>query len=116
VTPEGVREFKDRHGDFRTGREARAACMLALRRAYGIHLTKKLPGQGNHFCHKLWITSRHTGSSLEADLDAAPTTQAQENKREHVGRNGDVRVNPELYHHGNCDERSPARHDAHERR
>jgi hypothetical protein len=40
VTPEGVREFKDRHGDFGTGREARTACMLALRRVYGIHLIR----------------------------------------------------------------------------
>src|SRR5208337_2617030 len=56
---------EDRHGVFGTGVRARTICMLALLRVRGIHLTRQRQGQVCHFCHKQWITSRHTGTSGE---------------------------------------------------
>src|SRR5271157_2750195 len=56
---------EDRHAVFGTGVRARTTCMLALLRVHGIHLTRQRQGQASHFCHKQWITSRHTGTSGE---------------------------------------------------
>src|SRR5271157_6015564 len=56
---------EDRHAVFGTGVRARTICMLALLRVRGIHLTRQRQGQVCHFCHKQWITSRHTGTSGE---------------------------------------------------
>ncbi len=56
---------EDRHAVFGTGVRARTICMLALLRVRGIHLTRQRLGQVCHFCHKQWITSRHTGTSGE---------------------------------------------------
>jgi hypothetical protein len=59
------RGVEDRHAVFGTGVRARTACMLASLRVHGIHLTRQRQGQASHFCHKQWITSRHTGTSGE---------------------------------------------------
>ena len=62
----GIRLWaEDRHAVFGTGVRARTAPMLALLRVHGIHLTRRRQGQVCHFCHKQWITSRHTGTSGE---------------------------------------------------
>ncbi len=56
---------KDRHAVFGTGVRARTTPMLASLRVHGIHLIRQRQGQVCHFCHKQWITSRHTGTSGE---------------------------------------------------
>ena len=56
---------EDRHAVFGTGMRARSTPVLASLRVRGIHLTRRRPGPASHFCHKQWITSRHTCTSGE---------------------------------------------------